>query len=92
MGYKFYCFTMDLNKLREKIKEFDKKAGWDKTEFKQLVGFMQEELDNLKSSPENKDRVNHLLADLLILIMQISYRYDTDFDSEIEKWLNEQKK
>ncbi len=82
---------MEINELREKIKEFDKKLGWDKTEFKQLIGFMQEELDNLKSSSENKNRVNHLLADLLIIIMQISYRYDTDFDSEIEKWLNEQK-
>ena len=83
---------MELNELREKIKESDKKAGWDKTEFKQLIHFMQEELDNLKSSSKNKNRVNHLLADLLILIIQISYRYDTNFDSEIEKWLNEQKK
>jgi predicted transcriptional regulator len=80
---------MELKVLRNKIKEFDKKAGWDKTEFKELMGYMQKELDNLKSSLDNKDRVNHLLTDMLVLIMQISYRYNTDFDFELEQWFRE---
>lgn len=82
---------MDIKELKEKIKRFDKEIGWDKTEFKQLISFMQEELDNLKPSSKNKNRVNHLLTDLLILVMQIGYRYDTDFDSEIRKWFKEAK-
>ena len=84
--------AINLDILKNKIKEFDKKAGWDKTEFKELIDYMQEELDNLKSSPDNRDRVNHLLADLLVLIMQVSYRYDTDFDSELENWFRETEK
>jgi len=83
---------MEIEALRNKIKEFDKKTGWDKTEFDKLIAFMQEELDNLKSSPGNKGRINHLLTDLFVLTMQISYRYDTDFDSELEKWFSESEK
>tara|TARA_Y100000310_G_scaffold345853_1_gene471451 strand:- start:33020 stop:33280 length:261 start_codon:yes stop_codon:yes gene_type:complete len=81
-----------IEELRDKIKEFDQKAGWDKTEFNELMGFIQEELDNLKPNQDNKDRVNHLLTDLLVLIMQVSYRYGTDFDSELKKWFSESEK
>ncbi|MBI5411547.1 hypothetical protein HZA43_00035 [Candidatus Peregrinibacteria bacterium] len=77
---------MTFEVLRKKVQDFDKKVGWDKTEFSQLVGFMQEELDRLKFSANDPDRVNHLLTDLLVLIMQIAYRYDTDFDFELAKW------
>lgn len=77
---------MDIGALQKRMKEFDKSAGWDKTNFNQLINFLQEELDNLKSSEEDKERVNHLLTDLLILIMQMSYRYDANFEIEIDKW------
>jgi hypothetical protein len=77
---------MKLSELKNQVQNFDKRAGWDKTEFSQLVGFMQEELDHLKSSANDKDRVNHLLTDLMVLIIQIAYRYDTDFSSELSKW------
>ncbi|MDP3766344.1 MAG: hypothetical protein Q8R04_07570 [Nanoarchaeota archaeon] len=83
---------MDIEELKKRIKEFDKKTGWDKTDFGQLVDFLQDELDNLKSSEGDKNRVNHLLTDLLVLIMQTSYRYDTNFDSELERWFRESEK
>ncbi|NQV00361.1 MAG: hypothetical protein HQ538_06505 [Parcubacteria group bacterium] len=81
---------MNLALLQTKIKEFDQKAGWDKTKFTQLVDFMQRELDNLKQTDsKNKDRINHLLTDLLILIIQSSYRYNTNFEAEVDKWFKE---
>lgn len=83
--------SLTIEELKTRVEEFDRKVGWDKTEFNQLVDFIQEELDNLKASSGDKERVNHLLTDLLILIMQIGYRYKTDFSSEIEKWFNESK-
>ena len=84
--------TMNLEELKKKVKEFDEQAGFDKTEFKKLLEMMQKELDILKSNPEDKAVVNHQLTDLLILMMQIAYRYDTDFDSELEKWFDKSKK
>ncbi len=84
---------MNIEELRNRIREFDKKVGWDKTTPKQLMNFIQEELDNLKqTNPKDDDRINHLLADLLVLVIQTSYRYDTDFKSEIEKWFKESEK
>jgi len=80
---------MDIEELKKRVKEFDLEKDWDKTKFNQLITFLQEELDNLKSCEGDKDRVDHLITDLLILIMQIGYRYGTDFDSEIEKWFDE---
>lgn len=83
---------MHLEGLKKRIEEFDKKAGWDKTEISQLIEFMQEELNHLKSNSQNKERVNHLLTDLLMLILQAGYKYDTNFNSEIESWFREAQK
>ena len=83
---------MDIEELKNKVKEFDEQAGFDKTEFKKLLEMMQKELDILKSNPEDKAVVNHQLTDLLILMMQIAYRYDTYFDSELKKWFDKSKK
>lgn len=81
---------MELQELQQKIKEFDRKISWDKTEFKQLIQFMEEELDHLKQTdPQDKQRINHLLTDMLVLIVQASYRYNTDFNAELEKWFKE---
>ena len=46
----------------------------------------EEEIKILKSSPNKKAVVNHQLTDLLILIMQVAHRYDTDFEKELSKW------
>lgn len=51
---------------------------------------MQTELDNLKNTDvKDKERVNHLLTDILMLTISASYRFDTDFDLQIEKWFKE---
>ena len=83
---------MELAELKQKVKEFDEKAGFDKTEFSRLIGMFEEEVKILKSNPDDKSVVNHELTDLLILIMQVAHRYDTDFDAEISKWFEKSKK
>jgi len=83
---------MELAELKQKVKEFDEKAGFDKTEFSRLIGMFEEEVNILKSNPDDKSIVDHELTDLLILIMQVAHRYNTDFDSELSKWFEKSKK
>lgn len=83
---------MKLEELKNKVKEFDKKAGFDKTEFSKLMQMFEEEIKILKSSSQDKTVVDHQLTDLLILIMQVAYRYDTDFEKELVKWFQKSEK
>jgi NTP pyrophosphatase (non-canonical NTP hydrolase) len=83
---------MRLEELKLKIKEFEAKAGFDKTEFSKLMEMMQEELDVLKANSDNKEIVNHQLTDLLVLIMQVAHRYDVDFNVELEEWFKKSEK
>jgi len=83
---------MELEELEAKVKAFDKKTGFDKTDFKKLVEMVKEEVKILESNPEKKDIVNRKLTDLLVLIMQIGYRYDIDLDLELSKWFEKSQK
>jgi len=83
---------MELAELKKKVKEFDEKAGFDKTEFSKLIGMFEEEINILKSNPDKKSIIDHQLTDLLILIMQVAHRYDTDFEKELSKWFERSKK
>jgi len=51
-----------------------------------------EELNNFKLNSQNKERTDHLLTDLLMLIMQAGYKCNTNFNAEIEKWFKEAQK
>lgn len=83
---------MDLEELKNKVKEFDEKAGFDKTEFSKLIEMFEEELSILKSNSNDAFVVNHQLTDLLILIMQVAHRYDTDFEIELRGWFEKSEK
>ncbi len=83
---------MELAELKKKVKEFDEKAGFDKTEFSKLMEMFEKEINILKSNPDEKSIVDHQLTDLLILIMQVAHRYDTDFEKELSKWFEKSKK
>ena len=83
---------MELAELKKKVKEFDEKAGFDKTEFSKLMDMFEEEVNILKSNSDEKSIVDHQLTDLLILIMQVAHRYDTDFEKELSKWFEKSKK
>tara|TARA_Y100000294_G_C8292096_1_gene231207 strand:+ start:250 stop:510 length:261 start_codon:yes stop_codon:yes gene_type:complete len=80
---------MTLNELRDKVKEFEKKAGFDKTDVKKILEMVDEEIGILKSNLKKKDVVDHELMDLQVLILQIANRYNTDLDSE---WIKHFKK
>lgn len=83
---------MEINELKVKIEEFDKKSGFDKTESSKLIEMFEEELKILKENPKKNKVINHQLTDLLVLIMQLAHRYDTDFEKEISKWFDKSKK
>ena len=83
---------VELEELKNKIKNFDEKAGFDKTEFSKLMEMFEEEISILKYNPAEKSVVNHQLTDLLILIMQVAHRYDTNFEEELSKWFEKSKK
>lgn len=83
---------MEIEELKERVQQFDKKAGWDKTQLNQIVEFMQKELNSLKLKSANKERIDHLLADMLILTIQAGYKNKTDFNYEIGKWFKEERK
>ena len=81
-----------LNELRSKVKEFEKKAGFDKTEAKELLAMLQKELDILKKNIADKNIADHQVMDLQVLILQIANRLNTDLDSEWKRWFEKSKK
>ena len=83
---------MPLNELKNKVKEFELKAGFDKTDVNKLLEMVDEEIGIIKSNLENKDVVNHKLADLQVLLFQIANRYNTDLDSEWAKHFQKSEK
>lgn len=80
---------MALNILKQQIKDFELKAGFDKTKINDLLKMLQEEMDILKTNVSNKKIVDHKLLDIQVLILQIANRFDTDLDTE---WKNQWKK
>lgn len=83
---------MELEELKQRVKEFDEKAGFDKTEFSKLIEMFEKEINILKSNSGDRSIVKHELTDLLVLIMQVAHRYDIDFDGELSKWFERSKK
>jgi len=83
---------MELSELKRKIREFDQNAGFDKTSLKELIAMIEKETLILKNNFSDKSVVNHQLTDLLVLVMQIAHRYQTDFDKELAKWFDKSKK
>ena len=82
---------MALNKLKNKVKKFEKKAGFDKTDVKKLLKMVDEETSIIKSNLKNKELIEHKLIDLQVLLFQIANRYDTDLDFEWKKWFKSEK-
>lgn len=83
---------MALNELKNKVKEFEQKAGFDKTDVNKLLEMVDEEIKIIKTNLKNKEVVDHKLADLAVLLFQIANRYNTDLDSEWEKHFEKSKK
>ena len=81
-----------LNELKKRVKEFERKAEFDKTDVEKLLSMLQEELDILKNNKDKKDIADHQIMDLQILILQIANRYGTDLDKECETWFKKSEK
>lgn len=81
-----------LNSLKNKVRIFEKKAGFDKTGVNKLLKMVDEEISILKSKRRSKKIVDHKLIDLQVLILQIANRYKTDLDSELAKHFKKSEK
>ncbi len=81
-----------LNELRKKVKDFEKKAGFDKTKAKELIEMLQKELDILKKNSADKSVADHQIMDVQVLILKIANRFNTDMDSEWKTWFEKSKK
>ena len=82
----------ELNELRKKVKDFEKKADFDKTGAKELIEMLQKELDILKKNSADKSVADHQIMDIQVLILQIANRFNTDMDSEWKTWFEKSKK
>lgn len=83
---------MDIAELKQKVKDFEKKAGFDKTESSNLLNMLEEEIGILQANPGKKAVVDHKLVDLLILIMQLANRSGTNLDKELREWFKKSEK
>ncbi len=81
-----------LNELRKKVKDFEKKADFDKTNAKELLEMLQKELDILKKNSADKSTADHQIMDMQILILQLANRFNTDMDSEWKTWFEKSTK
>lgn len=63
---------MNFKELQQKVKEFDRKTGFDKTKFSELIEMIKEEVSILEKAEKKKEIVDHELTDLLVLLMQIA--------------------
>ena len=76
---------MELNKLKQKVEEFEKKAGFDKTSADELIKMIEKEINILKSNLSNKEIMENKLVDLHVLLLQVAVRYNIDLDAEWER-------
>ena len=83
---------MTLNELKNKVKEFEKKAGFDKTDVNKLLKMVDEEIRILKANIKNKKIADHEVMDLQVLLLQIANRYKTDLNSEWKKHFKKSEK
>jgi hypothetical protein len=83
---------MALNKLRDRVKKFEKKAGFDKTKANKILEMIEQEVKTIKSHIKNRKIVGHKLMDLQVLLFQMANRYRADMDSEWKKHFNKSKK
>ena len=97
---------MEIKKLQEKIKEFDKARGWENDwNLKDLMLNMNEEIGELwnlikwidnekqkKVISENKEEMEDFIGDVLFLIIKIANQTNVDVEKSIQDVLDEYEK
>ncbi|MBW2963146.1 nucleotide pyrophosphohydrolase [Candidatus Woesearchaeota archaeon] len=93
----------DLEKLKEKIREFDLERDWEqfhnpKDLLVALVSEMgelaecyrwlsKEELTRVHSNPEKKEKVEEEIADIMMFLIRLAHQTDIDIINAVEKKL-----
>jgi len=87
---------MHLNSLKKFVKAKEKQAGFDKTDSKALIQFLEKEIKELK---QGKKEAGNKIVDIIILALQLANRHNSDLDLEwkehwnrFKKYLNRAKK
>lgn len=80
-----------LNKMVEKVHGFEKKAGFEKTPKKQLVGWLKKEIKNYEKAKTKLIKQNKLM-DITVLVMQIAKREDISLNKAWKRWWRKSKK
>jgi hypothetical protein len=76
---------MNITELIQTVKKLEKRKGFDKTSKNKLLEMMQKELDLAKTYKYNKNKFDHQLSDLQVLIIQLAIRNKTNLHNELLK-------
>jgi hypothetical protein len=74
-----------LKHLQKEVANFEKKAGFERTSKKQLIAWLEEEIQNYKNE-KSKSRRENKLMDIIILAAQLANREKADLDVVLDKW------
>lgn len=101
-------FYMELNELKEKIREFNIERDWDKFHNPKdlLIALVSEvgelaecyrwlndsELSKIHSDPAKKKKVEEEIADVIIYLIILSYKTDIDIFKIIEEKIEKNRK
>ena len=80
---------MSLNRYRDEVAEFLDKIAAREEPVSRVTDMLDEEIDLLKASLDDRERLNHQLYDVLFLLFEIGAMNDLDMDSE---WAQGRKK
>jgi len=75
----------DFKQMSKELFDFEKGAKFDKTSTKQLIIWLEEEIQNYKKSKSKTIKQNKLM-DIICLSIQISRREKMDLDHAWKRW------
>jgi len=75
---------IDLNYITERIKDSEKKRGWDNTTTNELLSRIGEEIGIIKRTTD-KDILDNKVTDVFILSLQLAIRNNVNLESEFRK-------
>jgi len=75
----------NFKQLSKELHDFEKKANFDNTSTKQLINWLEEEVQNYKKAKSKVIKQNKLM-DIICLSIQISRREKMDLDQAWNRW------
>jgi NTP pyrophosphatase (non-canonical NTP hydrolase) len=79
-----------MKKMISQLKKFEKEMGWEKTKKKEIVGFLNKDLRELKKS--RGSRYKHKIGDLFFEILQLSIRSNVNLEKEFSRHIKTARK